>query len=176
MNVAMLNPAYNPFSTEIWAQIAWQIDSVRDLLALSATSHVLRLICTDDQLWKQLCVEHYAVDYTHDNYLNQYKSCLQDKSMRRVCRHLMGFTNNVLLEKSTLYKSMSLNKPCSQCHAICQELYMCMHGTCDEARNYNLYPILNVFLCMMLTKYSIYLINCSQCAQAAEMWVITISS
>src|ERR1700712_2489063 len=95
----------NPFSTEIWTQIAWQVDNLRDLLALSSTCRFLRILCTDDQLWKQLCMQHYAVDYAHSSFLEQYKACLQDKSMRRVCRHLMGFTNPILLEKSSLYKT-----------------------------------------------------------------------
>lgn len=141
------HPSYNPFSTEIWAQIAWQVDEVKDLLALSATCRFLRLLCTDDQLWKQLCIEHYAVDYACSSFFDQYKACLQDKSMRRVCRHLMGFTNPVLLEKSSLYKTMSLNFPCSKCRALCPELYMCMHRKCDEARKY-FFDLLTGVICL----------------------------
>lgn len=125
--------SYTPFSPEIWSQIAWQVDDVQDLLALSATCRFLRLLCTDDQLWKQLCIQHFGVDYTYTSFLSQYKACTQDKSMRRVCRHLMGFTQPILLEKSSLYKTMSLESPCSKCHALCNELYMCMHRKCDEA-------------------------------------------
>jgi len=128
--------SYTPFSPEIWSQIAWQVEDVQDLLALSATCRFLRLLCTDDQLWKQLCIQHYGVDYTYTSFLTQYKACTQDKSMRRVCRHLMGFTQPILLEKSSLYKTMSLESPCSKCHALCNELYMCMHRKCDEACKY----------------------------------------